>query len=62
MKIAVLVVTILIDLTGLVFFLQGIGVLPGSYMTGQAQWALIGLVMLILSGGAQAYLLRHWRE
>jgi len=27
---------------GIVWILQGIGVLPGSYMTGQMQWAYRG--------------------
>ena len=27
---------------GGVWFLQGIGVLPGSFMTGQTKWAVIG--------------------
>ena len=27
---------------GGVWFLQGINVLPGSFMTGQTKWALIG--------------------
>jgi len=27
---------------GTVWFLQGINVLPGSFMTGQVKWAVIG--------------------
>lgn len=40
---------------GGIFFLQGINILPGSFMTGQMQWAvyggiiLVGGVMLLLS-------------
>ncbi len=41
---------ILCDLTGVVWILQGIGVLPGSFMTGQIVWAAIGAVLLFLSG------------
>jgi hypothetical protein len=48
MKIVISVVAALFALTGLVFFLQGIGILLGSYMTGQAQWALIGLVLMLV--------------
>ena len=33
---------------GLVFFLQGINILPGSYMTGDPQWAVIGGVMMVV--------------
>ena len=41
---------------GGVWFLQGINVLPGSFMTGQTKWALIGgatfvagLVLLVVA-------------
>jgi hypothetical protein len=34
-------------LAGAVFFLQGIGVLPGSYMTGDRTWAWIGGALVI---------------
>ena len=27
---------------------QGVGWLPGSFMTGQVQWAIIGLVLLVI--------------
>lgn len=29
---------------GVVWFLQGINVLPGSFMTGQIQWAVYGAI------------------
>jgi hypothetical protein len=41
---------ILCDLTGGVWILQGIGVLPGSFMTGDIVWAAIGAVLLLVSG------------
>jgi hypothetical protein len=41
---------VLLDLTGIVWILQGIGVLPGSFMTGQIVWAAIGAVLLFVSG------------
>jgi len=44
------VFAILFDLTGIVWILQGIGVLPGSFMTGQIVWAAIGAVLLFVSG------------
>jgi len=31
-------------LMGVTWFLQGINILPGSFMTGQIQWAYYGLV------------------
>ena len=34
-------------LVGCVWFLQGINVLPGSFMSGQMKWALIGGLLLV---------------
>lgn len=41
----------LLILSGGVWFLQGIGVLPGSYMSGQMQWAINGTIMALIGGG-----------
>ncbi len=41
-------------LTGAVWILQGSGVLPGSFMTGQRMWLIIGIVVGIV-GLALAY-------
>ncbi len=32
---------------GLIWFLQGINVLPGSFMTGQLQWAVYGAISFV---------------
>jgi uncharacterized membrane protein HdeD (DUF308 family) len=32
---------------GLVWFLQGINVLPGSFMTGELQWAVYGAISFV---------------
>jgi hypothetical protein len=37
-------------LTGSIWIFQGIGVLPGSFMTGQMVWAAIGSVLLFAAG------------
>lgn len=50
MKILLAVVGGLVFLGGLVFFLQGVNVLPGSYMTGDPQWAVNGALMMVISG------------
>jgi hypothetical protein len=42
MKIALRILAVLLIGMGTVWILQGIGVLPGSYMTGQMQWAYRG--------------------
>ena len=39
---------ILLVLAGLVFTLQGVGILPGSAMSGQRQWAVIGIVLILV--------------
>ena len=51
MKVLLSVISILVFLAGLVFFLQGVNILPGSYMTGDPQWAINGAVMMVISGG-----------
>jgi len=47
MRIALNVVGILMLLSGAVWFFQGIGVLPGSFMTGSMLWAVVGLFLII---------------
>jgi len=42
-----LVLAALLALVGSVFALQGIGVLPGSVMTGDPKWAVIGTLMVM---------------
>jgi uncharacterized membrane protein HdeD (DUF308 family) len=37
----------LLILTGLVWILQGINILPGSFMTGQIRWAYYGALTLL---------------
>ena len=41
----------LLMLTGGVWFLQGINILPGSFMTGQTKWAVYGGLLLIAGIG-----------
>ena len=43
-----LVVGALLCLLGGVWFFQGIGVLKGSFMTGQAFWTVVGVILLVL--------------
>ncbi len=54
MKIALNIVGVLLVLMGSIWFLQGINVLPGSFMTGQTRWAVrggiaavVGIVLLL---------------
>jgi hypothetical protein len=38
----------LLLLIGTIWFLQGIGVLPGSFMSGQPRWAFNGAVAIAI--------------
>jgi len=49
MKATITVVSILVFLSGLVWFLQGINILPGSFMTGDPQWAVNGAIAMGVS-------------
>jgi hypothetical protein len=51
MKKNVAVLSILVFLSGLTVFLQGINILPGSYMTGDPKWAIIGGFAMVISAG-----------
>ena len=51
MKLLINIGCIVLILAGGTFFLQGINVLPGSYMTGDPQWAVNGAVLIILAAG-----------
>jgi len=42
MRITLNIVGSLFVLAGAIWFLQGINVLPGSFMTGQTRWAVYG--------------------
>ena len=48
MKLVLTVAGVLMVLLGGVWIAQGVGVLPGSFMTGQIQWAVYGGVLAIL--------------
>lgn len=43
------VVALLIGAVGLVFLGQGLGLIPGSYMTGDRTWAVIGALMIVIA-------------
>ena len=48
MRIALNVLGILCLLAGCVWILQGINILPGSFMTGQTKWAIYGALMAVV--------------
>lgn len=51
MRIILNIAGVLCLLMGGVWFLQGINVLPGSYMTGQTKWAVYGGLLLVAGLG-----------
>lgn len=51
MKTAANVLGVLLALIGLVWFFQGIGVLPGSVMSGQTRWAVYGGIACVVGIG-----------
>lgn len=51
MRITLNVVAVLLVLMGTIWFLQGAGVLPGSFMSGQVQWAVYGGAAVIVGAG-----------
>ena len=48
MRTAMIVAGVVLLLVGVIWILQGINVLPGSFMTGQTKWAVIGVVTAIV--------------
>jgi len=55
MRIGLSVVGILLILSGGIWILQGIGVLPGSLMSGQIQWAINGSIAVVIGVGLIVY-------
>jgi len=45
---ALKIAAIVMVLMGTIWFFQGINVLPGSFMTGQIEWAVYGGIALVL--------------
>jgi uncharacterized membrane protein HdeD (DUF308 family) len=48
MRIALNIAGVLCLLVGCVWILQGINILPGSFMTGQTKWAVYGGLLVIV--------------
>lgn len=44
MKMLLTIVGVVLILLGGIWILQGINVLPGSFMTGQIEWAIYGAI------------------
>jgi uncharacterized membrane protein HdeD (DUF308 family) len=48
MRIVLNVVGVLCLLMGCIWILQGINILPGSFMTGQTKWAIYGSLLAVV--------------
>jgi hypothetical protein len=51
MRIVLTIVGTLLTLMGVIWFLQGINVLPGSFMSGQLKWAVNGGIAAVVGIG-----------
>jgi hypothetical protein len=60
MKVGAIVIAVLLILVGGTFAGQGLGYIPGSFMTGDIKWFWIGAVMVVvgLAGGGGALFYR----
>lgn len=41
----------LLILSGIIWILQGVNILPGSFMTGDPQWAINGAITAVIGAG-----------
>lgn len=51
MKTLLNILSVVLILTGGVWILQGMNILPGSFMTGQIQWAVYGAISVAAGAG-----------
>ena len=59
MKTVLIIVGVMIFLCGGVWFLQGINILPGSFMTGQPEWTIIGAIAMTIGSGLIVWSVRR---
>ncbi len=45
------VFAVLLILSGIIWILQGVNILPGSFMTGDPQWAVNGAITVVIGSG-----------
>ena len=55
MRIAMNIVGVILLFFGCVWFLQGINILPGSFMTGQIKWAVNGGIAFVIGVGVLVF-------
>ena len=62
MRIGVRILGVFLILAGGVWFLQGISILPGTYMSGQIQWAIYGALAVAAGIGLIVWSGRSWKK
>ncbi|MET0282253.1 MAG: hypothetical protein ABW278_14175 [Steroidobacteraceae bacterium] len=50
MRILVRIIAMMLLTIGVIWMLQGFNILPGSFMTGQMQWAGFGALSVVVGG------------
>lgn len=61
MRLALSIIGVILILAGIVWFFQGIGVIPGSFMTGRSQYAVLGVITGVIGAGLLWYANRRRR-
>lgn len=51
LKTIVKIFAVLLIASGIIWILQGINILPGSFMTGDPQWAINGAITAAIGAG-----------
>ena len=49
------IISVLLILAGGIWFLQGVNILPGSFMTGQIRWAIFGGIAMVAGIGLMVW-------
>ena len=62
MRVVLRILAILLIVVGTIWILQGINVLPGSYMSGQMQWAYRGGIVTLVGVAILVFGLRIGRR
>jgi hypothetical protein len=48
MRIVIRIIAVMLVTLGVIWMLQGVGILPGSFMTGQLKWAAYGALSIVV--------------
>lgn len=51
LKNGIKIFAVLLILSGIVWILQGLNILPGSFMTGNPQWTINGIITVAIGAG-----------